>query len=137
VPIIFSGQEYSTSGGWRFMKDQRNNRLITKVLIIGGLIAILSYLFHPGVGQLSMMINGEPVADPLVHFAAIPTLVAVIFITGILTLLLFFGVGILMFFVALIFAMLGIGLVAPYFWPVLLIIFLITALMGLINSNKD
>ncbi|MGZ8163540.1 MAG: DUF1993 family protein, partial [Methylobacter sp.] len=31
------------------MKDQRNNRLITKVLIIGVLIAVLSYLFHPGV----------------------------------------------------------------------------------------
>ncbi|MGZ8223949.1 MAG: hypothetical protein ACXW0H_02555 [Methylobacter sp.] len=119
------------------MKDQRNNRLITKVLIIGVLIAVLSYLFHPGAGQLSMMINGEPVADPLVHFAAIPTLLAVIFITGILTLLLFFGVGILMFLAALIFAMLGIGLVAPYFWPILLIIFLITALMVLINSNKD
>ncbi|MGZ8187012.1 MAG: hypothetical protein ACXWTL_11240, partial [Methylobacter sp.] len=70
-------------------------------------------------------------------FAAIPTLVAIIFITGILTLLLFFGVGILMFLAALIFAMLGIGLVAPYFWPILLIIFLITALMVLINSNKD
>ncbi|MGZ8935584.1 MAG: hypothetical protein ACXW04_11870 [Methylobacter sp.] len=118
------------------MKNQCSNKLITKVLIIGGLIAILSYLFHPDVGQLSMMINGEPIADPLVHFAAIPTLLAVIFITGILTLLLFFGVGILMFFAALIFAMLGIGLVAPYFWPVLLIICLITALMGLSNSNK-
>ncbi|MDD5577684.1 MAG: hypothetical protein PHY16_00220 [Methylobacter sp.] len=119
------------------MKGQRNNKLIKKVLIIGGIIAILSYLFHPGVGQLSVMINGEPVADPLVHFTAIPTLVAVIVITGILTLLLFFGVGLLIFFAALIFALLGIGFVAPYFWPVLLIIFLITALMGLDNSNKD
>lgn len=84
-----------------------------------------------------MMINGEPVAEPLTHFAAVPTLFAVLFITGILTLLLFFGAGILMFFAALIFAMLGIGLAAPYFWPVLLIIFLIIALMGFSNNHKE
>ena len=66
------------------MQHKHNNKLITNVLIIGGVIAILSYLFHPGVGQFSVMLNGEPVADPLVRFAAIPTLLIIMAVTGLL-----------------------------------------------------
>ena len=65
------------------MEHQRNSNLMTKVFVIGLIIAILSYLFHPDVGQFSIMMNGEPVADPLVRFAAIPTFLVIMLITGV------------------------------------------------------
>ena len=37
------------------MNAQGNRTLISKVLIVGLLIAIGSYLFHPDVGQFSLM----------------------------------------------------------------------------------
>ena len=107
------------------------HKLLTKVLIVGLVIAILSYLFHPDVGQFSIMLNGEPVADPLVRFAAMPTFLLIMLITGILMVLLFLGVGLFIFMVAMIIALLGIAIAVPFFWPILLIIFLIIALMSL------
>jgi len=112
------------------MKRNRNINLIIKVLLIGSLLATLTYLFHPAGGQFSIMINGEPVADPIVHFAAIPTLLAVLFFTGILMVLAFLGAGLFIFLAALMFMMLGIFIVAPYSWPVLVIIILMIALMS-------
>jgi len=119
-----------------FMEHKSNKKLITKVLIIGGIIAILSYLFHPGVGQFSVMINGEPVAEPLARFAAIPTFLVIMLTTGLLMVLLFLGVGVLMFLAAMLFAFAVCVIIAPYFWPVLVIIFLIIALMAFSNGNK-
>jgi hypothetical protein len=119
-----------------FMEHKSNKKLITKVLIIGGIIAILSYLFHPGVGQFSVMINGEPVAEPLARFAAIPTFLVIMLTTGLLMVLLFLGVGVLMFLAAMVFAFAVCVIIAPYFWPVLVIIFLIIALMAFSNGNK-
>jgi len=108
-----------------------NNKLLTKVLIVGLVIAILSYLFHPDVGQFSIMLNGEPVADPLVRFAAMPTFILIMLITGVLMMLLFLGVGVFIFMAATLIALLGIAIAVPFFWPILLIIFLIVALMSL------
>jgi len=113
-----------------------DKHLITKVFFVGGLIAFLSYFFHPDVGQFSVMINGEPVADPLVRFAAIPTFLVIVSATAVLMLLLFFGIGIFLFFSALLFAFVVCAIMAPYFWPVLAIVFLIIALMALSNSNN-
>ncbi|MFA5920038.1 MAG: hypothetical protein WC856_01955 [Methylococcaceae bacterium] len=112
------------------MEHQPNIKLMTKVLIVGLVIAILSYLFHPDVGQFSIMINGEPVADPLVRFAAIPTFLVIMLITGVLMVLLFLGVGAFIFMAATFIALLGIAVAVPFFWPILLIIFLIIALMS-------
>jgi hypothetical protein len=112
------------------MEHQNNHTLITKVLILGLVIAILSYLFHPDVGQFSLMMNGEPVADPLVRFAAIPTFLVVLLITAVLMVLLFLGVGVFLFMAATFIALLGIAIAVPFFWPILLIIFLIIALMS-------
>jgi hypothetical protein len=110
------------------MEHQNNHTLITKVLIVGLVIAILSYLFHPDVGQFSLMMNGKPVADPLVRFAAIPTFLVVMLITGVLMVLLFLGVGVFLFMAATFIALMGIAIAVPFFWPILLIIFLIIAL---------
>jgi len=112
------------------MEYQRNKKLMIKVLIVGLVIAILSYLFHPDVGQFSIMINGEPVADPLVRFAAIPAFLVIMLITGVLMGMLFLGVGVFIFMGATFIALLGIAVVVPFFWPILLIIFVIIVLMS-------
>jgi hypothetical protein len=118
------------------MEHQRNNKLITKVLIVGVVIAILSYLFHPDVGQFSIMMNGEPVADPLVRFAAIPTTLVIMLITGVLMMLLFLGAGVFIFMIAAFIALIGIAVAVPFFWPILLIIFLIIALTSISHNHK-
>jgi hypothetical protein len=86
------------------------------------------------VGQFSLMLNGSPVAEPLVRFAAIPTFLVIMLVTGILMVLLFFGVGVFIFLIALFMAVLGIGFLVPFFWPILLIIFLIIMLTSF-NHN--
>jgi hypothetical protein len=119
------------------VEHKRNNKLMTKVLMVGLVIAILSYLFHPDIGQFSIMMNGEPVADPLVRFAAIPTLLVIMLITGVLMVLLFLGVGVFIFMAAIFLAFVGIGVAEPFFWPILLIIFLIVTLMSFSHTHKD
>lgn len=119
------------------MQRKRNNKLIAKVLIVGAVIAILSFLFHPGAGQLSIMLNGEPVADPLVRFAAVPTVISILILTAVMTVLLFLGVGVFMFLFAIFIAFIGIFIMAPYFWPVLVIMLLMIALMVVGNGSKD
>lgn len=117
------------------MEHQRNNKLMTKVLIVGLVIAILSYLFHPDVGQFSLMMNGEPVADPLVRFAAVPAFLVIMLITGVLMVLLFLGVGAFIFMAAIAMSLVGIAVAVPFFWPILLIIFLIIALMSVSHKG--
>jgi len=119
------------------MKHQGNNKLIIKVLIVGLVIAILSYLFHPDIGQFSIMMNGEPVANPLVRFTAIPTFLVIMLITGVLIVLLFLGVGVYLFMAATFIALLVIAIAVPFFWPILIIIFLIIALMSFSHNHKS
>ena len=116
------------------MEQQRNHKLITKVLIAGLVIALLSYLFHPDAGHFSIMMNGQPVADPLVRFAAIPSLIVIMLFTGALMVMLFLGVGMFLFTAALFIGFLGLAFAVPFFWPILLIIFLIIMLMSLSHN---
>jgi len=115
------------------MKTQGNHKLITKVLIIGFLIAIGSYLFHPDVGQFSLMWNGEPIATPWLRFAALPTVLVIMLITGVLMVLLFLGVGVFLFMGSVFLALLGIFILVPFFWPVLLMMFLLMAVLSLLG----
>ena len=117
--------------------SQQNSNLILKIVVIGSLIAGLVYFSHPGVGRFSLIINGEPVADPLIRFAALPAVLIAMLFTGILMVLAFLGVGMFVFMAALIFIMLGIFIVAPYFWPILIIIFLVIALMSFGNNENS
>lgn len=119
------------------MQQKHDKKLMIKVLVVGAIIAILSYLFHPGVGQLSVTLNGEPVAEPLVRFAAVPTFLLVMMITGVLMVLLFLGVGVFIFLCAMFVALIGVFIMAPYFWPVLVVVVLMIALMTVGNGNKD
>ena len=116
---------------------RQNKNLIPKVLMVGAVIAILSYLFYPGVGQLSLMLNSEPVAEPLVRFAAVQTFLLIMVITGVLMVLLFLGVGVFVFLFAMIIALAVISIMAPYFWPLLVIVLLVIMLMALGNGNKE
>ena len=118
------------------MPDPRNSHLILKTLVIGVLIATLVYFFHPGVGQLSLSINGDPVATPLLDFAALPVFLTVLFFTGILMLLAFLGVGMLLFLATLGFILLGVFILAPYVWPLLAIIFLVISIMSLDKNSS-
>jgi len=115
------------------MKAQGKHKLITKVLIIGLLIAIGSYFFHPEAGQFSVMWNGEPIATPWLRFAALPTVLVIMFITGLLMALLFLGVGVFLFFGAGFLALLGLFIIVPFFWPILLMMFLVMAVLSLLG----
>ena len=104
--------------------------LITTVFVMGIVIALLSYLFHPDVGVFQLMVNGQPIDSPIIRFAALPSALAVIAISGVVAVLLFFGVGLVLFLAALFFALLMVFLVAPFFWPVLVVIFLMFVLLS-------
>jgi len=119
------------------MSQQQNNNLILQTLVIGGFIAALVYFFHPGVGSFSLIINGEPVANPLIRFAAFPTLLIAMLFTSVLMFIAFLGVSMFMFVGALVFVILGVFIIAPYFWPMLVIIFLIILFMSFDNDKKS
>jgi hypothetical protein len=112
------------------METKHNTKLLIKVLALGVVIAILGYLLHPDVKHLSVLLNGQPIIDSLVFFDAIPTFLVVIGLTAILTVLLFFGIGLFVFFGFVFVALAIVMIIAPYFSPVLAIIALIIALMS-------
>ncbi|MCK9608262.1 MAG: hypothetical protein M0R33_17595 [Methylomonas sp.] len=112
------------------MSGHNNSHLLVKILLLGGVLAALVYLFHPDVGQFNLMINGRPVAEPLFRLAAIPALLLVMLFIGILSALAMLGVGMLMFIGVLGFALLGILIVAPYFWPVLLLFLMLLLILS-------
>ncbi len=103
---------------------------------MGVFIAILVYVFHPAVGQLNLTINGEPVTGTLAPLASLTTALLVLVITVVLGMLMFFGVGLLLFLGAMLIGIFGIILVAPYFWPMLVIIFLVIGLMSIGGNNS-
>ncbi len=115
------------------MKAQGNHTLISKVLIVGLIIAIGSFLFHPEVGQFSLMWNGAPIATPWLNFAALPTVLFIMLITGLLMVLLFLGVGVFLFMGAVFLALLGLFILVPFFWPILLRMFLLMTVFSLLG----
>jgi len=118
------------------MKRNTDTYLIIKVLLVGLIIAALIYLLHPDTGQFSLIINGEPVTNPFIKLAALPSLLVVLFFTVIITLAAFFGVGLYIFLFLLLFIFLSIFIMAPYAWPVLNVIF-ITIIVLSLGNNKN
>jgi len=94
------------------------------------------YFFHPEVNQFSLVINNEPVADPLIRFAALPTLIVSSLFIAILMLLAFLGVGIFIFITALVFIIVSVCFMVPYLWPLLAFIFIVIAIMS-VGSHKN
>ncbi|SMG66424.1 conserved hypothetical protein, membrane [methanotrophic bacterial endosymbiont of Bathymodiolus sp.] len=118
------------------MPQAQKSHFVGKIIIISILIAALVYFFHPGVGQFGLIINGEPVADPLIRLAALPTLIIALLFTVVLIILAFLGVGMFIFIGGLGLILLGIFFLAPYFWPILVIITLIILVMSFGSTDK-
>lgn len=114
---------------------KRLSALIVKILVLGGFLALLAYLFHPGVGDVRIIVNGEPLGTPAAYFAALPTILLIMLFIAILSALVFLEVGMLLFGTTLLFGMLGVALLIPYFWPVLAIVLLSLLLASLGDSN--
>ena len=95
------------------------------------------YLFHPGSGQFSLIINGEPVSNPFIQLAAIPSLIAVLVFALIIALLVFLGVGLYVFFGVVLFAFIGVFMFSPYTWPLLLTVFIIIIVISAGNTNSS
>lgn len=112
------------------MPIRTHSHLSLKIIALGGIVAALLYLLHPGVGQLEILINGQPIAEPLFRLPALLVLLVAMLLVGGLSVLALFGVGMMVFFAALGFAMAGILLIAPYFWPVLLLFCMIIVIMS-------
>jgi hypothetical protein len=100
------------------------------VLAIGLILAGLSYFFHPEVDQFSFMINDQPVPESLVRFSAIPTFVVILGLSLVLSVLIFLGIGFFVMIGGVLMTVILLFILAPYLWPLLLVIFLIIAVMS-------
>jgi hypothetical protein len=58
-------------------------------------------------------------------------------ITGVLMMLLFLGVGVFALLFVMLIALMGIFIMVPYFWPVLVIVLLMITLMTVGNGTKN
>jgi len=81
------------------MTTPKSHKLVSTMLIIGLVIVFLSYLAHPDVGQFKVFINGEPTAEPWFQLAIIPTVLIVFSIIAIFSVLVFLGIGMLLFLI--------------------------------------
>lgn len=117
------------------MKTHRNVATLIKIVLIGGLLVVLAYLFHPDSELFSVTINGQPVAEPLARVAAVPTILVVLLLTGVLILCAFIGAGVIVLVGMLFFAVLGIGFVAPFLWPLLIIVLVTVVLTSFANRH--
>lgn len=118
------------------MKTRGNLILLAKVLVLGLLIAVLSYLFHPEIGHFSLIVDGKPIAEPLARFAAFPTFLAIIALTAIFTLLIFLGIGFFILLGGIVLSVALLFIFAPYLWPVLLAVLIVIAVMSWSHNGK-
>lgn len=117
------------------MNTTAKSGLIIKILVIGAFLALLAYLFHPGVGDFRVFINGEPVSTSAAYFAALPTLLLIGLFIGILIALVFLEAGMILFIAFLFLGIIAIAFLIPYFWPVLVIVMLTLLLASLVDRN--
>jgi hypothetical protein len=111
--------------------DRKKSGLVLKIVLLGLLIALLAYVFHPDGGHVSLAINGEPVTDPLARLAVIPAFLAILILTGLLAGLVILGAGTFLLIGFVLLGTAGIALAVPTFWPVLIIVILAASLASL------
>ena len=116
--------------------DRKKSGLILKIVLLGLLLALLVYVFHPEGGHVSLTINGEPVTDQLARIAAIPAFLAILLLTGLLAGLVILGAGTFLLISLVLLGTAGIALAVPTFWPVLVIVILAVSLASLGSSGK-
>jgi hypothetical protein len=117
--------------------EKSKSRLLLKAILLGLLIAVLVYIFHPATGHFNLTINGQPVSNPLARFAAVPTFLVVLLVTGTLAGLALLGMGMFLFIGILLLGVVVILFAAPYFWPMLVIIVLVFALASIAGEKKN
>ena len=111
--------------------ESRKSGLILKIVLLGLLLALLAYVFHPDGGHVSLTIDGAPVTDPLARIAAVPAFLAILLLTGILAVLVILGAGTILLIGFVLLGAAGIALAVPTFWPVLIIVILAVSLASL------
>ena len=116
--------------------DGKKSGLILKIVLLGLLLALLAYVFHPDGGHVSLTINGEPVTDPLARIAAVPAFLAILLLTGLLAGLVILGMSTFLLIGLVLLGAAGIALVVPTVWPVLVIVVLAVSLASLGGSEK-
>jgi hypothetical protein len=116
--------------------DGKKSGLILKIVLLGLLLALLAYVFHPDGGHVSLTINGEPVTDPLARIAAVPAFLAILLLTGLLAGLVILGMGTFLLIGLVLLGAVGIALAVPTFWPVLVIVILAVSLASLGGREK-
>jgi hypothetical protein len=116
--------------------DRKKSGLILKIVLLGLLLALLAYIFHPEGGHVSLTINGEPVTDPLARIAAVPAFLAILLLTGLLAGLVILGMGTFLLIGLVLLGAAGIALAVPTFWPVLLIVIVAVSLASLGGREK-
>ena len=116
--------------------QRKNSALVLKILLLGLLLALLAYMFHPAVGQLTLTVNGAPVADPLARIAAAPAFIAILLLGVILAGLVIVGVGGLLLVGFVVAGAVLITAALPYFWPVLVVVMLAVGL-GSLGGKRD
>ncbi len=116
--------------------DGKKSGLILKIVLLGLLLALLAYLFHPDGGHVSLTINGEPVTDPLARIAAVPAFLAILLLTGLLAGLVILGMSTFLLIGLVLLGAAGIALAVPTFWPVLVIVILAVSLASLGGREK-
>lgn len=112
-----------------FIKDNKTALLAIKILLVALLVAALIYFLYPMNGHFTMMVNGKPIVDPLAQFMTFPVLLAVGVFTGLLFILAFLGAGLFVFLAAFLLMLFGVFVMAPYVWPLLLLVFIIVLMM--------
>jgi hypothetical protein len=116
--------------------DEKKSGLILKIVLLGLLLALLAYVFHPDGGHVSLTINGEPVTDPLARIAAVPAFLAILLLTGLLAGLVILGMSTFLLIGLVLLGAAGIALAVPTFWPVLVIVILAVSLASLGGREK-
>ncbi len=108
-----------------------------RLLIISLALCGLIYLFHPAAGQFNLIINGQPIAEPLAHFALLPIFLGILVFTGFLMLLSFLGAGLILFILTIGFFLGGLFFMLPFAWPFLAFLFLIYLLILPLDSSDN
>ncbi len=109
---------------------KNDNLIVVKVMAIGLIIAALSYLFHPEIGQFNFSIRGLPLTEAASKFAALPTFFVILALAAVMTLLISLQIGFFILLGSSLLVFIVLAVLAPYLWPVLAIIFLVVAIMS-------
>lgn len=110
---------------------KNTSMLSSKVILLGVLLIILLYLFHPVTGNMHMTINGEQVTGPLAELAAFPMSLGILVFSGLLAALIFLGAGTLFLVMMAIIGFTALFVFMPFLAPFIIVGLLVYAIIEL------